>query len=276
MKAEINTADRSRGTPPAPAEPSPSNHPMSITLRLALTLTFLLPVAMVAQTPRDSIKPRFSVGSTQTIIGYTQFSLPDLDARVAAAGLPRIASSAITVGIGADVRRGRALAGAAFQSMITRDHRNDSYRTRLSGSYSLFDLGYAVVRARSTFIYPIVGVGATHMSINVKSRGDFSFDDGLDNPSREIHMTGVAPLGHYGMLVEQRFARGASEMAMTLRIGAIRTLGSPSWMAEDSRIDGGPKTIRGTYARLAFAKPIRTRRDAALPIAGTVVQSVIR
>jgi hypothetical protein len=249
---------------------------MQITRSLGLALTLVLSSAMSAQTPKDSVKPRFSVGSTHTIVGYTRFSLPDLDARMAAAGLPRIASSALTVGIGADIRRGRALAGAAFQSMVTRDHKDEAYRTRLSGNYSLFDLGYAVVRSRSTSIYPIIGIGTTHMSINVKSRGDFSFDDGLDSPTREVGMTGVTALGHVGMLVERRFARGESEMAMTLRVGAMRSLGSQSWMAEESRIDGGPKTIRGTYARLGFSKPIRTRRDAALPIAGTVVQSIIR
>lgn len=249
---------------------------MSATRILALALTVAVSSAALAQTPKDSIKARFSVGSTQTMVGYTRFSLPDLDARVAAAGLPRVANSAITLGIGADLRRGRALAGAAYQSLITRDHKDDAYRTRLSGNYSLFDLGYAVVRSGSTSVYPIVGVGVTRMSVNVKSRGDFTFDEGLDSPAREISMSGMAPLGHFGMLVEQRFMRGESEMAMTLRVGAMRTLGSQAWRAEDSRIDGGPKGIRGTYARLAFSRPIRTRRDAALPIAGSVVQAVIR
>ena len=249
---------------------------MSTTRSIALTLAILIPSAMAAQSSRDSIKPRFSVGSTQTMVGYTRFSLPDLDARIAGAGLPRVASSAMTVGIGADVRRGRALAGAAFQSMVTRDNKDASYRTRLGGNYSLFDFGYAVVRSASTSIYPIAGVGTTHMSVNVRARGDFSFDDGLENPTREISMSGVAALGHFGLLVERRFARGESEMAMALRVGAMRTLGSQSWTAEDSRIDGGPKTMRATYARLSFSRPIRSRRDAALPIAGAVVQSVIR
>ena len=249
---------------------------MSITRFTALTLGALLPAGVFAQTPKDSIKPRFTIGSTQTLVGYARFSLPELDSRIAAAGLPRAASSAATVGIGADVRHGRALAGAGFQTMITRDHRDDDYRTRLSGNFSLFDFGYAVVRSRSIWVYPVVGIGATHMSVNVKARGDFSFDDGLANPAREISMSGLAALGHFGMLVERRFSRGESEMALALRVGAMRTLGSQSWMAEDSRIDGGPKTIRGTYARLSFSRPIRTRRDAALPIAGTVVQAVIR
>ena len=247
---------------------------MSITRTLALAL--FLPAAILAQTPKDSIKPRFSVGSNQTIVGYARFSFPDLDARVAAAGLPRVANSAVTIGIGGDIRRGHALAGAAFQSMISRDHKDGAYRTRMSGSYSLFDIGYAILRSRSTFIYPIAGIGVTHMSVNVKSRGDFSFDDGLSNPAREISMSGLAPLGHFGVLVERRFTRGESEFAVALRIGEMRTLGSQSWTSEESRIDSGPKGIRGTYARLSFSKPIRARRDAALPIAGTVVQTMIR
>ena len=102
------------------------------------------PVAAQSETRTDSSASsvaRFSVGTMQTMVGYAQFSFADLDSRFAAAHLPKVASSAGSIGIGADVRAGRALFGGGFQSLLTRNQTDAAFRTRMSGSYSLFDVG---------------------------------------------------------------------------------------------------------------------------------------
>lgn len=247
------------------------------TLRpIALLLAALLPSAARAQLPTDSIKPRFSFGSSQVTAGYIRFAFPELDAKFAAAGLPGVAKSALTAGIAADVRRGRALFGAGYQSLVTRDHRDETYRTRTSGSFSLVDFGYAVVRAGGTSVYPVVGVGLSRLSLSVRERGDFAFDDGLAAPLRAIEMSGTAVVAHTGLIVERRMRRRGSEFAMNLRVGMTRSLGGQLWMSDESRVNGGPDKVRATYARLSFAKPIRSRRDAVMPIAGAALGSVLR
>jgi hypothetical protein len=237
-------------------------------------------VAAQSETRTDSSTTsiaRFSVGTMQTMVGYAQFSFADLDSRFAAANLPRVASSAASIGIGADVRAGRALFGAGFQSLLTRNQTDAAFRTRMSGSYSLFDIGYALVTAPRIAIYPLVGIGATHVSVNVRERGDFSFDDGLHSPARELGMSGTAALVHTGILIEQRFTRpNGAEFALSIRAGLTRSIGRQTWQSDESRVNGGPSGVRGSYLRVGFSRPLTSRRDAVLPIAGTVLQTVLR
>jgi hypothetical protein len=228
------------------------------------------------KSPTDSIVPRFTIGSTQMMLGYAHFGFADLDSRFAAAGLPKVAGNAATFGVGADLRSRRFLFGASIQSLLGRDNSDAAYRTHMSGSFSLFDVGAATVRRHGLTVYPLAGVGATHLSVNVKQRGDFAFDDGLQNPGREIALSGITALGHVGLLVEQRLKRGDSEYAITLRAGIMRSLGSQAWNSADSKVDNGPSGTRGSYLRLTFARPMHSRRDAVLPVVGTLAQTVIR
>jgi hypothetical protein len=226
---------------------------------------------------RDSSTARFAIGSARTTLGFVQFDLADLDTRFAAAGLPHAASSAATIGISTDVRAGRFLFGAGFQSLLSRNNADAAYRTRTSGGYSLFDVGYAIVDTPRFAIYPLVGVGATHVAVNVKSRGDFSFDDGLHSPGRDLGVSGTAGLVHAGLVAERRFRRASgSQFALSVRAGLTRNLGSQMWQSDESRVDGGPRGVRGSYVTIGFSKPLSSRRQAALPFVGTLLQTIPR
>jgi hypothetical protein len=246
---------------------------------LGLAVAALLLIGSPARTTAQATdsSARFSVGSTQTMAGAVRFDFADLDARFAAAGLPKVANTAAAIGLGADVRAGRLLFGGGFQSLLTRNRTEIAYRTRMSGGYSLFDLGYAVVQTRRTSIYPVAGIGASHLSINVRALGDFSFDDGLHSPTRELGMSGTSAIAHYGVMAEQRFQRGkGSEFAFTLRAGMTRSFGSQAWQSDESRVTGGPSGARGSYVRLGFSKPLQRRSDAFLPMGATVIQTAVR
>ena len=224
-----------------------------------------------------SSKARFSIGSAQTIAGFVRMSSSDLDARLAAAGLPHAASAAGAVGFGADVRGGPLLFGASWQSMLTRNRSDANYRTRMSGNYALFDVGVAALRTSRLSVYPIVGVGATRLSLSVKERGDFAFDDGLVRPGRELSMSGTSGLLHAGVLVERRFMRrSGTQYALNVRAGITRSMGSQSWQSDESQVRNGPSGIRGSFVRVGFSKPLQSRRDAALPIGATVLQTALR
>jgi hypothetical protein len=229
-----------------------------------------------AAVPSDSVKPRFTIGSTQMALGYARHDFAALNSRMAAAGLPRVANAAATIGIGADMRMQRLLIGATYQSMLTRNSSDDAFRTRSSGSISIFDLGVAAVKTSRLSVYPLVGVGAAHLTLNVKELGDFSFDDGLASPRREMGMSGSVALAYAGLLVERKFSRKDSEFAVALRAGMARSFGSQRWDSDESRVTDGPAGMNGSYVRLAMSKPIGRRRDAAVPMAGTLVQALVR
>jgi hypothetical protein len=224
----------------------------------------------------DTVTPRFTTGSTHLIAGFARFELADLDARVAAAGLPNVARSAATVGLGTDVRAGRMVFGASFQSLITQDHRNAAYRTRLGGSFTLFDVGATMLNRGGWAVTPLAGLGLTSLNVSLREIGDFTFDEALARPSRELGMSGLGGVTHVGLLVERRFHRGDAEYALAVRGGMTRSLGSQAWTSDANKVDAGPSGMRGSYLRVMFSRPMRARRDAVLPTAGFVAQAVLR
>jgi hypothetical protein len=224
----------------------------------------------------DTVTPRFTVGSTQIGVGYIKFDFADLDSRMAIAGLPRAASAALTVGVSTDIRYGALLLGFGFHSLISQQHSDASYKTSLAGRYTLADIGFAAVRTRGWSIYPIAGLGATAMSVYVREQGEFTFDEGLARPSRQLGMSGLGALAHGGLLIERRMHRGESEFALALRAGVTRGFGSQSWMSDMGKVNGGPTGLRSSYVRLAFSRPMRHRRDAVGTGVGTLAQVIIR
>jgi hypothetical protein len=249
--------------------------PLAAAIAIALSAP-LTTVSAQAAAPSDSAKTSFTIGSTQTMGGYVKFGFDALDARMAAAGLPAAASGAATIGFGADLRTSRLLFGAGYQSLVTQTRSDPQYRTRMSGGFSLFDVGYAAFQSRRLTVFPVFGVGATRLSVNVKERGDFTFDDALQTPARELRLSGTAAVVHAGIVMEQRFSRRGSEYGVGLRIGRIGSIGGQSWSSADSKVTDGPSGISGTYVRIVMSKSVRRRRDSALPIAATLAQAVVR
>jgi len=246
------------------------------TLLIVTTVIALRAEAQGQPARPDTTTPSFSIGSTQIGAGYVKFDFADLDARMAAAGLPRAASSAVTVGLNTDIRYRSLLLGLGFQSVLTRQHADASYRTSLAGRYSMADVGYAIVHTKAWSIYPLAGLGATGMSVSVREQGEFTFDEGLSRPSRQLGMSGLGALGHAGLLVERRMHRGESEYAVALRAGMTRGFGSQAWISDMGKVNGGPSGIRASYLRLALSRPMRHRRDAVGTSAATAAQIILR
>jgi hypothetical protein len=224
----------------------------------------------------DSLTPRFSIGSTQMITGFVRFRFPELDSRIAAAGLPRVGGSAAGFGLGTDLRMRRLLIGGGFQTLLPRAQSDELYRSRMSGSHTLADLGYALVNNSAWSVYPLGGVGVTHLSLSLSERGEFTFDEGLRRPARKMSLSGTAALLHAGLVIEHRFRRGDREYAMSLRGGITRSVGRPLWLSEGSTVDDGPSGIRSSYLRVSFSRPIRRRTDGILQLAATALQAVVR
>ena len=243
---------------------------------VVLALTASRPALAQMKSPTDTVTPRFTIGSTQVGVGYVKFDFADLDTRMVAAGLPRAASAAVTVGLNSDIRYGSLLMGFGFQSLITQQHSDAKYKTSLAGRYTMLDAGFAIIRSHGWSIYPIAGLGATTMSVYVREQGDFTFDEGLSRPSRQLGMSGLGALGHGGLLIERVLRRGNNEYAIALRAGVTRGFGSQAWISDMGKVSGGPTGLHSSYVRLAFSRPMRHRRDAISTGVGTLAQVAIR
>lgn len=246
-----------------------------VALHLIALSVVTTPAVTQPVTVADSTRPRFTIGSTQTMLGYARFSLPELDHRFVAAGLPKVASSAMTVGFGVDLRAGRYLIGAGLQSLLGRSESDASYRTRTSGSQSQFDVGFAAIQTPRLSVYPVLGVGVANLAVNVKERGDFTFNDGIAHPAREIGLSGTTALAHTGVLLERRLLLRGSEYSISVRFGINHSIGSRTWGSAESRVTDGPGGMRSTYTRIGFARPLGSRRAAVLPIAAILARSAV-
>ncbi|MEP7382110.1 MAG: hypothetical protein ABI910_10515 [Gemmatimonadota bacterium] len=253
---------------------------MWLTSRTALLLVALCshaPMTVAQSTAAaDSSKPHFSIGSTQTMLGYLRLDAAALQARFTSAGIPGSASGALTVGLGVDIRSGRILLGAGGQSILASSRSNATFRTRSSGNVGQLDLGVLALRTKRLSIYPLVGVGIAHVSVDIVARGDFAFDDGLAHPARQIGLSNRAPIWNAGILVEQRLQLGGRAYAVSVRAGIVRSAGAGRWESAESTVHDGPSGMRGSYARVGFSRPLRRRRDAALPLAATLAQTMLR
>ena len=77
--------------------------------------------------------------------------------------------------------------------------------------------------------------------------------------------------------VGERFVRRrGTQYALSVRAGITRSMGAQSWQSDESHVRDGPSGIRGSYVRIGFSKPLQSRRDAALPIGATVLQTALR
>jgi hypothetical protein len=56
----------------------------------------------------------------------------------------------------------------------------------------------------------------------------------------------------------------------------MRSVGDQVWMSDAARVDAGPRASESKYLRVSLSRPMKRRRDAMLPIAGSIVQAVAR
>lgn len=70
---------------------------------------------------------------------------------------------------------GRLVIGGGWQTILPRTTTSDDYRARSSGDMASLDVGAILLRGRRGAIFPLAGVGATHLAIRIDRRGDFCF-----------------------------------------------------------------------------------------------------
>lgn len=208
----------------------------------------------------------FTFGSARAIGGMTSIDVDEVNARLSAAGLPRVAKNLATIGLGSDIRVGRLMLGGGWQTMLGRDMESPTYKSRLFGNVALLDASWLVVKWSGTSVYPLAGIGASRTSIAIDRLSDFAFDDGLAHPDRGLQMNGTALLYHLGMGVERQ-VMVARPLSLTARAGMMRNMGQQRWSAEQQHVTEGPRQYRGGYAQIGIATPLGKRRDALVPMA---------
>jgi hypothetical protein len=195
------------------------------------------------------------------MIGAQRLDLDELDERMRAAGYPALDRDFLSIGGGGLAVRNRLLIGGEGHGLISPSTTalQDRFRTRITGGYGVFDLGYLLVTGATIDLYPVVGIGGGGLSIEIIERGPVSFDDVLRDPGRSTRLTsGVlvldASLGlTYRTTTAARRARpgGTAGLALSIRGGYTLSPVRGEWQVDGvGDVAGAPDArLRGPYLR---------------------------
>jgi hypothetical protein len=215
----------------------------------AATLAILVAIVVALTTSPLEAQRRPALPGTQgfVMLGGSQLDIAELNARLAAFGYPTFDDQFAQFGFGLAFGRERLLlgfelAGLVRPSAVTEDNR---FRTRVSGGYGLFNIGYDAFRDGGFAIQPKLGVGGGAVMLNITDRDAPTFDQVLAQPGRGVELRTGSLLVDGSIAVTYRFGprlarRGARSLLLGARAGYTQSVLRGEWMREATDAPGGP------------------------------------
>lgn len=241
------------GCPGLPSRTSPARGPSLARVLLAPALL----VAFLGGGLQPLVAQNLPGGRGAFQVGFQSPELGSLNEQLAAAGYPAFDDGFLTLGGFGWGRVGRFLVGGEGHGILPAEETTDdgSYRTRLSGGYGLFNLGYLAHSGRRVDLYPIAGIGGGAMTLDVVERSSPTFDDVLDDPGRSSRLSASTFLVSAALGVDVRLGRrharrgdrdGDDEpgggLLVGIRTGWIWAPGDANWELDElNDVAGGPQ-----------------------------------
>jgi hypothetical protein len=188
-------------------------------------------------------------------IGVNATDLGPLNDRLSANGYPTFSTELLSVGGGTyRVVANRILLGAELSGLLTP---NQGFRGRdvfVGGGYGLFSLGYLIEPASRLRVFPVAGLGAGGLVLDIGDSGAANFDDVLADPNRSATLTKGSLLVSLGAGLEYRFGTpGGDGLRLGLRGGYLISTLDSDWQLGQNRLSGGPDaTMQGPFLRLTI------------------------
>lgn len=252
----------------------------TITLAALLWLaTMVLPPTARAQGPGDAPRDtaRWTTGATQLRIGSARLGLDRLNEGLAQNHRPTFSNTLRTFGLSTYARRGRLIAGASVEGSLPHRTADESWTTKLSANMATLDGGYVVLDRSRFMVSTSVSLGLRTTSLHFERRGDFSYDDGLEDPARGVDLLSRSGVTQVGLSVERQFdAHWPGTFALVVQTGMMRPFGGAATFAGESHVARTPAQDGGSYLRIAFAKPIAHRGRALDTVVAALASSLLR
>jgi len=221
------------------------------TLALAVTAT-----AAAAQEPATAgVKPEVR---GYLLIGGVGLDLDGINGSLGAQGFSEIGGETFSMGGGGHVLLGRWLLGAEGFGLFPResDTPGGEWQARISGGGGLVNVGYTVVRAGGTSVYPMLGIGAGGLTLQMTEQGRPTFDDVMASPGRGSTLTRVAMLVQPAVgldhLVRVREVDGMlAGVVVGVRAGYTFSPVTSPWYLDTMRLAGSPdQGMEGAFVRV--------------------------
>lgn len=214
-----------------------------------------------------------SKAATSFGFGLQSLEVADLNAALAANGLPQVDDLIWSTGLSTELRFARwsfSFAGSAILGPTSED---GSWRSQVRGSALMLGIGYAIVDGAKLRVAPTAGVGLSRIGVRLQQVRGGTVDSVLADPQRGVDLDGQSPQWHVGLGADYRVGRlMGQKLSVAVRGGYSRTFGGTSWRADDNDLDNGPRaTYGGPYLRAGVTMGMPNRTEAAIPALISVI-----
>ncbi len=251
-----------------------------MTPRMVRPLTAMLALAFLAAESSGVAAQEGPAGRGAFQIGWHAPDIDGLNSSLSDAGFPTFDDAGfLTLGGFGFGTVGRVIIGGEGHGFLPReeDTADGVYRSRLTGGYGLFNLGYVAWSSPRVDVYPILGVGGGGMSLEIIERSSPTFDDVLDDPGTSTTLTSETWLVSAALGVDWRFGghdarrdrtrdrirdrdrdedddRGRGGFFVGLRGGWMWAPGDVNWELDElNDVAGGPDTVPdGFFVRVSI------------------------
>jgi len=190
------------------------------------------------------------------MIGAEYVDLDELNASLLQNGYPDFEETFLTLGGAGFATRNRLVIGGEGHALLQSEETTSGgqYRAGVFGGFGMFNLGYQVVRVGGLSLYPLVGVGGGGLTLRIRQRAVVDFDDVLDSPGRESHLSTGSLLVGGALGMDWFFGTGGrGGFAVGARAGYNYAPLSSDWLMSGSDVAGGPAAdLTGAYVRVSI------------------------
>ncbi len=210
------------------------------------------------------------------MVGGVGFDLDGINGALAGRGFDEVSGNMVSVGGGGHVVLGRWIVGGEGFGLMPRESDTPAgdWGARVSGGGGLVNLGFTAVRVGGTSIYPLIGVGAGALSLEMSERTSPTFDQVMANPGRGSSLTQVTMLVQPAIGLDHFVPVGTADgflagFVVGVRAGYTFAPTTSDWYLDTMRLPGGPKQgMEGAFVRVMIGGGTRM-----LPRGGDVASS---
>lgn len=207
------------------------------------------------------------------MVGGVGFDLDGLNVALRGRGFEEVSGNMVSIGGGGHVLLGRWIVGGEGFGLMPResDTQSGDWRARVSGGGGVVNLGYTVIRVGGTSVYPLIGVGAGALSLEMSERSSPTFDQVMANPGRGSSLTQVTMLVQPAIGLDHFVPVGNADGVLAgfvvgIRAGYTFAPTTSDWYLDTMRIPGGPtQGMEGAFLRVVIGGGARSLpRDAGV------------
>ncbi len=193
-------------------------------------------------------------------VGMAKINLDDLNARLAAKGLPEFSNDFFSMGGGGLSFKNKLIFGGEGYGLMGQEKKYGTgtavYKQRVDLGYGFFDIGYMLYSGKQLNFFPMLGIGGGGVSMRIIQIANATFDELLTDPGRNVEISKGAFLLNFSLNAHYFFSfnkskRSAGGLLLGVQAGYLFAPYTSDWKNNENDVTGGPDfDFTGPYINL--------------------------